>query len=62
MFKPGHPENHGVNPNRGDVEGNALGNAGNRDVESDLMIGLQDMTVGNGDSNRRAWFGGYLEE
>ena len=63
MLEPGHSEYHGMNPDWGDVKGMALRNASDRDVESDLTIGMyEDTTVGNSDANRRTWFGRYLEE
>jgi len=40
MLEPGHSENHGMNPDRGDVEGVTLRDAGNREVECDLAIGM----------------------
>ena len=62
MLETGHSEDHGVNPDWDDVKSMALRNASDRDVESDLAIGLQDMTIGDGDSNRRTWFSWYLEK
>jgi len=63
MLEPGHPEDHGVNPDRGDVKGVALRNAGNREVKSDLTIRMQENTaVGNGDLDWRTWFGRYVEK
>ena len=46
-----------MDSDRGDVKGEALGNASDRDVESSLTIRLQETTVGEGDRDRRTWFG-----
>ena len=58
MLEPGHSEDHGVNSDGGDVESDTLGSASDRDVESDLTIGLQDTTIDNGDTDRGTRFGG----
>ena len=57
MLEPGHPEDHGVNPDGGDLKGDTLRSASDRDVESSLTIRLQETTVGEGDRDRRTWFG-----
>ena len=45
-----------MNPDGGDVEGMALRNANDCDVESNLIIGMQEYTtIGNGDLDR-TWF------
>ena len=62
MLEPGHSEDHGMDSDRGDVKSMTLRDTSDRDVESNLTIGLQDATVGDGDTNRRTWFGGYLEK
>jgi len=52
-----------MNSDRSDVKGMALRNASDRDVESDLTIGMnENTTVGEGDTNRRTRFGWYLKE
>jgi len=58
MLEPGHSEDHGVNSDRGDLESDTLRDAGDRDIESGLTIGVQDTTVGNRDTDRRTWFSG----
>ena len=63
MLKPGHSEDHGMNPDGGDMKGMTLRNASDRDVESNLAIRMhEDTTVGKSDANRRTWFGRYLEK
>jgi len=58
MLEPGHSENHGVNSDGGNLKSDALRDAGDRDVEGSLTIGVQDTAVGNGDTDRRTWFSG----
>jgi len=49
MLKPGHSEDHGVNPDRGDIKSVALRDASDREVKGDLTIGVQESAaVGNG--------------
>ena len=63
MLKPGHPEDHGVNPDWGNVKDMALGNASDRNVEGNLVIRVhENMIIGEDDANRRTWFGGYSKE
>jgi hypothetical protein len=52
MLEPWHSENHGVNAERGDVEGLSLEDAGDLELESDFARRMrEETTVGEDNLN-----------